>query len=249
VEGAAYDGHSSEALASLLGLPSVAAYASVASTMDEAHALAESGAAAGTLVLADAQSQGRGRGGRPWTSLPGSGIWLTLVERPSDAAAIGVLSLRLGLRAARVLDRFAGESVRLKWPNDLMLRDRKLAGILVEARWRDRRPEWAAIGFGLNLTAPPGVSGAASLGVGTSRLAVLAELVPALRAGASARGLLDARELASFAERDWARGRIARSPRAGRVSGVSADGALLLETESGIEAVSSGSLVLDGEDE
>jgi BirA family transcriptional regulator, biotin operon repressor / biotin---[acetyl-CoA-carboxylase] ligase len=248
VQAPTYDGLTSSALASLLDLPAVIVFEAVESTMDEAHARAESGSPAGTLVLAETQRKGRGRGGRPWTSPPGAGIWLTLLERPSDASAIEVLSLRLGLRAARVLDRFAGERVAVKWPNDLMLADRKVAGILVEARWRDRRPEWAAIGFGVNLSAPPDVDRAASLGEGTARLELLAELVPALRAGAAARGRLDDGELAAFAERDWARGRMARAPRAGRVAGIAADGALLVETPAGLEACSSGSLVLDGMD-
>ena len=56
---------------------------------------------------------------------------MTLIERPNDAAAVDVLSLRLGLRAARALDRFAESPVRLKWPNDLYITDAKLAGILV----------------------------------------------------------------------------------------------------------------------
>src|SRR6185436_16510341 len=99
------------------------------------------GAPAGTVVLADAQRGGRGRGGRRWASPPGVGVWLTLVERPADHAALEVLSLRLGLHAAAAVERFAarggGGPVRLKWPNDLYVGEGKLAGVLVEVRWRD----------------------------------------------------------------------------------------------------------------
>lgn len=243
-----YDALTSAELQALLDLPAVVTFDSVASTMDMAHSLAERGASAGTLVLADAQTHGRGRGGRSWTSLPGAGILMTLIERPHDAAAIEVLSLRIGLRAARVLDRFAGEKVDVKWPNDLMLHDRKLAGILVEARWRDGRPEWAAIGLGLNIALPHGVTNAAALGTGTPRLQVLRELIPALRAAAMARGPLDQRELAEFAARNWARGRLARAPSPGIVVGLTPRGALLVQTGTGTETCVSGSLVLEGVD-
>lgn len=249
MSGATYDGASAGELAAMLDLPAVAIFESLGSTMDEAHALAEQGAPGGTLVLAETQEKGRGRGGRSWTSLPGSGIWLTLIERPPDASAIDVLSLRLGLRAAPVLDRFSGERVGVKWPNDLMLGDRKLAGILSEARWRDGRPEWVAIGVGVNVSLPPRVERAASLKPGTQRLDVLAELVPALRSGATARGRLSERELAAFAERDRGRGRLARTPRPGRVTGISADGALLIATPDGIESCAVGSLTFEEVDE
>ena len=58
-----------------------------------------------------------------------------------------MLALRVGLRLARALDRFAPEPLRLKWPNDLYVDDKKLAGILIEARWRESRLEWVAIGL------------------------------------------------------------------------------------------------------
>ncbi len=102
------------------------------------------------------------------------------------------MSLRLGLRAARALDRYAESPVRLKWPNDLYVADGKLAGILVEARWRANRIDWVAIGIGVNVRAPTDVENAASLEPGADRVDVLAELVPALRAAAQARGPLSA---------------------------------------------------------
>lgn len=240
-----YDGCSADALRTLLDVPRVAAYDSVSSTLDIAHGLAAEGAPAGTLVLADQQLAGRGRHGRRWESAPGAGIWLTLIERPVDPTAVQLLSLRLGLRAARVLDRYTSSPVRLKWPNDLYVGAGKLAGILVESRWRDERIDWVAIGFGLNVCIPGGVPRAAALQSETERVEVLAELIPALRAAAAARGQLSESELAQFAARDLARGRRCREPAIGLVQGIDAHGALIIRTAAGDVAHTSGSLVLE----
>ncbi len=234
-------------LARALDLPRVAWRTRVASTMDEAHALAAEGAPAGTLVLADMQSRGRGRGGKGWNSPDRGGVWMTLIERPLDASGFDVLSLRVGLRAAHVLDRFAPAPVKLKWPNDLMLPAGKVGGILVEARWREQRPEWVAIGVGVNLLLPAGIVGAAALGEGGERAELLAELVPALRAAAAGRGALLPREMQEFAGRDWARDRRVVAPAAGTVVGISPAGAVLIATPQGVVPCSSGSLVLEGE--
>jgi BirA family biotin operon repressor/biotin-[acetyl-CoA-carboxylase] ligase len=230
---AAYDGVAPTELARRLGVPQVHVYARVGSTMDVAHALAAAGAPAGTLVLADAQSGGRGRAGRRWLSPPGAGIWLTLLERPGESGALDVLPLRLGLHAALAVQPFADGAVQVKWPNDLQIARRKLAGVLVEARWRDAQPEWVAIGLGLNVLAPAGVDDATGLGADASRLPVLAALVPALRAAAAARGLLDADELRMYAERDAIAGRRVCEPLPGIVRRVLASGELLLAGDDG----------------
>jgi BirA family biotin operon repressor/biotin-[acetyl-CoA-carboxylase] ligase len=218
----------------------------VGSTLDEAHALAAAGAPAGTLVLADAQTAGRGRMGRTWASEPGAGLWLTVIERPRDAEALGVLSLRIGLALAPVLDPFADSRVRLKWPNDLYVGAKKLAGILAEARWRDGAPEWVAIGVGINVRAPVSEPAAAGLRVGVSRDEVLRQVVPAIRDAASRSGPLDTTELSAFASRDLARGRPCSEPVAGTVRGIDASGALLVDVVSGgpPTVVHAGSLVL-----
>ncbi len=213
--------------------------------MDAAHELAGKGAPAGTVVLTDRQTAGRGRGGRTWASTPGQSLTMTIIERPADADAIGVLSLRLGLRAARVLDRHATEPVQLKWPNDLMLREGKLGGILVEARWRSQRPEWVAIGIGVNIV-PPGRAGTAGLAPDAERVDVLCALLPALREGARDAGGLSAGELAEYARRDWARGRLASAPARGVVRGPSPSGALIIDTANGPVECTAGSLVLTG---
>lgn len=203
--------------------------------MDVAHALAAEGAPAGTLVLADAQTGGRGRAGRRWLSPPGAGIWLTLLERPGDGGALDVLPLRLGLHAALAVQPFADGPVQVKWPNDLQIARRKLAGVLVEARWRDAQPEWVAIGLGLNVRPPEGMDDATGVGAEASRVAVLEALVPALREAARARGPLDADELRVYAERDAVAGRRVREPLPGVARRVLASGELLLAGDDGRE--------------
>ena len=242
-----WDAETAGTLVRLLDVPRVEVFPSVGSTMDVAHTLGAAGAPAGTLVLADEQTAGRGRGGRQWHSRPGAGIWMTLLERPNDSDALGVLSIRLGLKAAPVLQRFADGPVRLKWPNDLLMGSAKLAGILVETRWRERQVDWVAIGIGVNMSAPDPGEGVASLREGTRRVEVLAELVPALRAAARARGTLTADELGRWAASDHAAGRRCRSPVPGRVRGLAADGSLIVEGEAGIALARAGSLVLEEE--
>ena len=239
-----YDGIAAAEIAEALGLPAVVALESTPSTLDVAHALAAEGALPGTLVLADEQTAGRGRGGKRWTSARGQGIWLTFIERDLDPAVLGVLALRLGIAAAQALEPLAPAPVRVKWPNDLWIGEGKLAGILAEARWRDRLPEWVAIGMGVNVTLPADVAGAAGLRAGIGRGSALARLVPALRAAAARRGPLGESELSALAARDLARGRHVVEPVAGIAQGVSSDGALLVRSPEGnVVSCRAGSLV------
>jgi BirA family biotin operon repressor/biotin-[acetyl-CoA-carboxylase] ligase len=239
----AFDGVPVAALPERIGATTVHAFARVSSTMDVAHALAAAGAVAGTLVLADAQTSGRGRVGRRWVSPAGTGLWFTLIERPTDASALAVLSLRLGLHAAIALGPFAPTPVRLKWPNDLYVGRGKLAGVLVEARWREARPEWVAVGFGLNVHPAGAPLEGAALGAQLSRVAVLAAVVPALRAAAALAGPLTPQECSAYAARDLAAGRQVVEPERGTVLGVSSDGSLRVAAPDGREiAVRHGSL-------
>lgn len=240
----AWDGVAAETLAARFAVPVVIALESTGSTLDVAHSLAADGAPDGTLILAETQTAGRGRSGKRWTSAPGAGIWLTLIERALDPATISLLALRLGIAAAAALQPFADAPIGIKWPNDLHVGRRKLAGILAEARWRDGAPEWVAIGMGVNVVPPADVPEAAGLRGGASRLDALGALVPALRGAAAHHGILDPAELAALAARDIARGRRAIAPGEGIVDGVSAAGELLLRLPDGsIAAHRSGSLV------
>jgi BirA family biotin operon repressor/biotin-[acetyl-CoA-carboxylase] ligase len=232
-------------LAAELGLPRVELLAETPSTQDVAHRLAADGARSGTLVVADQQTRGRGRSGARWHSAPGAGLWLTLIERPKDSSGVEVLSIRVGIRAARSLDRFAAEPIRLKWPNDLYVAGGKLAGILVEARWREKRLEWLAIGIGLNIAPPADLPGAAGLDPGTRRSDVLAEMIPGIRLAASATGELSPRELVEFDTRDMARGHRCVEPAHGMVRGITASGELLVALADSVARFRSGSLVLE----
>ena len=237
----------SDRLARDLGLPRVEVFDSVSSTLDVAHERAANGAPAGTLILAEAQTAGRGRQGRAWSSAPGAGIWLTLIERPADRSALDVLSLRIGLALTSALEPLLGETLGLKWPNDVYRGDRKLAGILVEARWRGEEPDWVAIGVGLNRHAPAHQPGAAGFDdTGVSRNEALLAIVPALRRAASAAGRLTSIELQDFAARDVARGRRIVAPIAGMVQGITAAGGMIVQTATGRETLQAGSLVFEG---
>jgi BirA family biotin operon repressor/biotin-[acetyl-CoA-carboxylase] ligase len=105
-----------------------------ASTMKDAAALAARGEPHGTVVVAETQTAGIGRHGHSWHSEPGGGLYLSIVLRlPLAPDAMPVLTMALGLAAQRAVDDIAGVTCDLRWPNDLLLNEKKLAGILVLA--------------------------------------------------------------------------------------------------------------------
>jgi BirA family biotin operon repressor/biotin-[acetyl-CoA-carboxylase] ligase len=123
-------------------------HASIGSTNDRAMAWGEHGA----LVTADEQSQGRGRFGRPWHSPAGASLYASFVLRPGSAdARWSALGLAVGVGLREGLARVCDEVV-LSWPNDLLVGDRKLGGILCEARWLGNAPIFV-VGFGINVAA------------------------------------------------------------------------------------------------
>jgi BirA family biotin operon repressor/biotin-[acetyl-CoA-carboxylase] ligase len=240
-----YAGADEVTIATRCGVPRLALFDEVTSTLDVAHPLARAGAPEGTLILAERQTAGRGRSGRAWASDEGAGIWSTLIARPTDEAALDVLSLRVGLAMARALEAFTDDEVRVKWPNDLVLDGGKLGGILIESRWREERVDWVAIGIGINCRIPREVPHGRALREGVDRVEVIAAFVPAVRAAAATRGALSASELEEFARRDWAVGRRCTSPARGIVRGIDARGALLVHTGAGEVAARTGSLILE----
>ena len=236
-------GHDGPSLARRLGLPRVEAYAALASTMDEAHQLAAEGAPAGTMVVAESQTRGRGREGRRWLSRPGAGLWVTMIERPSDAEALAALSLRVGLALAPALEPWSDGAVALKWPNDLFVGEGKLAGVLVEARWRGDRPDWVAVGVGVNLVAPEEVPVPTAHLQAVEPVELLRATSAAIRGAAAAVGPLTPHERDAFAARDLAAGRPILAPVPGLARGIAASGALLVETAAGVSSHASGSLI------
>ncbi len=120
------------------------------STNDDARALAREGAADGTVVLASHQTAGRGRLGRDWAS-PAGGAYFSAVVRPGvGLAEVSALSLVVGLGVARGLAALGIDS-RLKWPNDVLLDDGKVAGVLLEMAAEADAVEWVVVGVGLNV--------------------------------------------------------------------------------------------------
>ena len=116
------------------------------STNDEAKALAEQGASHGTLVGADFQTAGRGRTGKSWLSNPGDGLMCSIIVRPTwEKAHWGWIALTAGLALAELLERDCLHPA-IKWPNDILVNGRKIAGILTEAAG-----DYAIIGIGMNL--------------------------------------------------------------------------------------------------
>jgi BirA family biotin operon repressor/biotin-[acetyl-CoA-carboxylase] ligase len=121
----------------------------VGSTNTVAREMAEAGAPNGTVVTADEQTAGRGRQGRTWTAAPGSALLFSAIVRPL-AKRHPLLPLAVPLAVCETAERLRrGIECKVKWPNDIHLDGRKLAGILIEARPQE---EWAVLGIGLNLT-------------------------------------------------------------------------------------------------
>jgi BirA family biotin operon repressor/biotin-[acetyl-CoA-carboxylase] ligase len=230
--------------------PEVVHLARVGSTMDALHELAQAGAPAGTAVVAEVQESGRGSRGRVWAS-PHGGLWLSVLARPEETG-LELLSLRVGLAVARALGHaMPGETIRLKWPNDLMLGERKAGGILCEARWHGGVAAWVAIGVGLNVANAPQADllhlathlAAATPGLMPGPLA--APVIEAVRRAAARGGPLGPDELHEIARLDWLYGRALEAPIAGTADGVAADGALRVRTpEGGVTTVRAGTVVL-----
>jgi BirA family biotin operon repressor/biotin-[acetyl-CoA-carboxylase] ligase len=208
--------------------------------MDTAHALAEAGAGHGTAIAAREQDAGRGRRGRAWAS-PRGGLWLSVICRPASRSTVECLSLRAGLAVADALEAALPglPPLQIKWPNDLYLEDRKVAGVLCEARWDGPSLSWIVAGVGVN------VANRLPEDLGTVAVALL-ELVasaepeslaePVARAVAKAglvAGPLDDGEFEQFRRRDWLWGRAVSAPVAGRAAGIARDGALLVKESSG----------------
>lgn len=211
----------------------------VTSTMEEAHRLAESGAPSGDAVVARRQRAGRGQQGRSWSAEVG-GLWLSVIGRPDATKSLDPLSLRVGLAVADALEiEVPGLSgIGLKWPNDLMLRGRKLGGVLSEARWQGDRCLWVVTGVGINLHNPI-ARGLHDTAVVLSEVvdAPLPEALAPAIATAVARALrggeLDAGELARWRQRDVLAGRSIVTPVEGLAEGITPQGALLVRTPSG----------------
>ncbi|MCQ8241403.1 biotin--[acetyl-CoA-carboxylase] ligase [Rhizosaccharibacter radicis] len=238
---------------------------SLPSTSDAVIEAAEAGEPAGLAILARRQTRGRGSRGRSWVEPPEGNLAVTVLLRPDDMLDVpAVWPFVAGLALHDALVEAAGIAERdvhrliLKWPNDIMLDGRKLAGILVERGVSDGVTAWLAIGFGANLVlAPsgPGISAAAltSLGVCCSPEHVAHRLLAALDKWQDAlrdRGFGAIRS--TWLERAHPVGTEIRCvvsgiSRSGRFSGLAEDGALLLQDAGNLLRVDTGHILMPAE--
>ena len=127
-------------------------YEELESTNTEALRLALEDAPEGTVVIADGQSEGRGRLDRIWESPPSMNLYLSVVLRPDiPAASASLIPLAVGVAVADLISRYCPGRVRLKWPNDVLLDGRKICGILTEMRTRADRVHFIIVGIGVNI--------------------------------------------------------------------------------------------------
>ena len=219
------------------------------------------GARAGCVCLAESQRSGRGRQGRRWHSPPGRNVYLSLLWRyATGPEALAGLSLAVGVAVVRVLRSLGLQAIGLKWPNDLLCRERKLGGVLLESSGESGGSCFVVVGIGLNVAMP--ASGAASidqpwcdlageLGDATpsrNRLAglLLDSLLPLL-AGYPERGL--APWIEDWNAHDVLAGRNVRllfgqKTVLGRHRGVDHDGALLVEHDGRVHRYHGGEVSL-----
>lgn len=221
--------------------------------------LAESGAPAGTVIAAERQKAGRGRRGHTWLSAPGASLTFSLLWRfPLDTPLSG-LSLAVGVALARALEAQGIAGISLKWPNDVLLNGGKLAGVLIEVV--PGTPLAAVvIGVGVNLHLPDEMSqeirqtAAALADAGIilpTPSMLLAQLLIALHEmlqSFTEQGFAGLRS--AWLKRNAYAGQVVRllsdfaEPLVGYCRGVDGDGALLLETEAGIQRIISGEVSL-----
>lgn len=222
------------------------------STNERARELAAAGAPGGTVVTAAEQSAGRGRRGRVWSAPPGKALLLSALLRPLELELEHVLlPLAVPVAVCEAIESLAPVTARIKWPNDVWVEGRKVAGVLIEAR----PPEWAVIGIGVNVSIAPDEfpsdlrQPAISIGHGVSVAAVLEAVCSALGGWVAAPG---ANVLTAFGRRDALVGRgvswegAGVDPGAGIAAGVDERGNLIVELDGGERvAVGSGEVSLE----
>ncbi len=235
-----------------LGAP-FSAVEETGSTNDDALLAARAGAPHGATFLADAQRSGRGRRGRAWVSPPGENLMFSVVLRPRlEPERVSSLTLVVGLSVREAVDKRLDGAARVKWPNDVVVETRKLAGILVESQLIAGRIEALVAGIGINVgSTPVEVSDLATslraLGCADlERESLLCDVLGGLEARLSIHaragigGLIE--ELRAHDALIGRRVRVDEST--GIARGIDAGGALLLEDETGIRPIVSGTVEL-----
>jgi BirA family biotin operon repressor/biotin-[acetyl-CoA-carboxylase] ligase len=237
-------------------------FAETDSTQRVARDLARGGAEEGTVVVAEAQTAGRGRLGRSWHSPSGVNVYASIVLRPPlPPARVPQLALVAGLAVAEAVERTASVRAQLKWPNDVIVDDRKLAGILTEMDAEVERVQHVVVGIGINVNVdafPDELRDrATSLRHATGAPVARAPLLAALLAALEARydrfvegGFAPLR--GPWQARSWLDGKEVRvaAPEGqltGRVLGLDDDGALRIAAADGtVQRVVAGEVTLSG---
>lgn len=217
----------------------------IGSTNDEAKRLADGGGQEGLIVVAEEQTAGRGRAGRKWITPPGTAIALSVILRPSlPVERVLRLTLLAGVALCNAIEQVTGLRADLKWPNDVLLSDKKVAGILVESALLGDRLEYAVIGLGVNVSfAPslpevdlPATSLQAEAGREVDRLKLLRAILACLEAHYPS--LTDEALFEAWRARLTMMGtpmvvRTESGDHRGRAEGVDPEGALIFRLDSG----------------
>ncbi len=223
-------------------------FKSIGSTNDEALAWAAQGASDLSLVVTDEQTAGRGRSGRKWFTPPESALAFSLVLRPTAAeqsypartTGLGALALADVLRARNL-------QAQIKWPNDVLIKGKKVAGILVESIWMGDKLDASVLGMGVNVfsasvppadeTLFPATSIETELGYPVGRAELFSDLLAALLSWRSRIGSNDFiqawEEALAFRGKQIKLARDNEPPRIGELLGLEPDGSLRFRNESG----------------
>jgi BirA family biotin operon repressor/biotin-[acetyl-CoA-carboxylase] ligase len=220
-------------------------HASIGSTQDRARELAQAGAGAPLVVVADQQTGGHGRGAKSWLSEPGTSLLTSWIFRPAPQGA-ALFALLAGVAVTRALRPLGVADLGLKWPNDVWLAGGKIAGCLAHAA-----ADHVVLGIGINVSQgelPPEIAATATTlrraGHDIDRLTLLARLTAELDVVAD-RGSHEA-ALAEWRTRSITLGRevevtdAGTAPFRGTATGLADDGALLVETTYGLQRVVAG---------
>lgn len=236
-------------------------YPSLTSTMDVVEEAAQAGAPEGLVIVADEQTQGRGRLGRQWHSPPGAGVYLSFVFRPPlerlPGPMLGLVTLAAGAAVRQAIARATGFAPDLKWPNDLTVSRRKLAGILAEGMALGTPSQTVLLGVGINVlsAAYPAEIAARTTslqdetGSRADRARVIEEVLVSvaeaydrLRRGETDDILRAWREAAPSAVGSTVEWSTPDGLRRGITQGIDPSGALLVRTDQGVERIVAGEL-------
>jgi BirA family transcriptional regulator, biotin operon repressor / biotin---[acetyl-CoA-carboxylase] ligase len=139
-----------------LPIPSFRYYQETDSTNTQALDWISENTSEYSLVIAESQTAGRGRSGRNWVTTPGSSLAVSIILYPTkhEISKLGLFSLLGGLSVCKVIEDSFNIDAHVKWPNDVLIKNKKTAGILTESTWQGERLQGIVLGIGINLLTP-----------------------------------------------------------------------------------------------